>query len=111
MTKRASEDSKFALIVGGNGQLGQAVVKAFNSAGYSTLSADLFSNDEASHNVVLKGEAESDAKAVLQYLSKNDIGKCFCGPAQPLRATFRFWNVLSATFVAATLSSICISLF
>jgi len=58
-----------ALVYGGAGQLGQAIVAKFNAAGYETTSVDFRANEQAAKNILLKGDAEADVHAVAEKLT------------------------------------------
>lgn len=51
--KVKNSSKRWCLVYGGGGALGQAIVKQFNAAGWSTISADFNENNEATENLRL----------------------------------------------------------
>lgn len=61
------------MIFGGAGQLGQSVVRAFKSAGWTTVAVDFAANPDATHAVVIAGDARNDSGLVLRALSERHL--------------------------------------
>ena len=62
------------LVYGGAGALGAALVDTFKTAGFETVSIDLFSNEAATHNIVLPksmDRAKEQAEFVKDNLEKH----------------------------------------
>jgi dihydropteridine reductase len=70
-----------ALIYGGKGALGQALVRTFNNKSWTTVSVDLDSNSEASHSVLVPKNVswKDQAKYVEQEISQfKDFDAILC---------------------------------
>jgi len=66
----------WALVYGGAGQLGLAVVRSFKQAGWKVISADFRAAEIADHSVHLDGKTETDTKLVLDKISElGAVGK------------------------------------